>query len=291
MKTLDIAILVSEKFNKNQAFRDDLILQEALQNCGHRGEIVVWDDPAVDFNQYDLAIIRSCWDYDTRLEEFLSKMEVISHQLLLVNSYDLVKWNSDKSYLLELAQRGIAVIPSQIIHSLSEVSIPCHWQQVVVKPTVSASGKDTSRYFSYELDSIRKACQALLDKHKVPILQKYIASVETKGELSSVVIDSKITHTMVKTPAEGNFLVHDHYGGTSLVKLIGQGEEDYIRGILAKLDQIPLYMRIDYLPNPEGGFFLLELEEIEPGLYLSENKESPRLLAKAIIDRYEKWEG
>ncbi|WP_029408787.1 ATP-grasp domain-containing protein [Treponema pedis] len=284
MKRKKIAILVSGEYKK-QPTKDDLLLQNELQNRGYLADITVWSDTSTDFSEYDLAIIRSCWDYDSRLTEFLRQMKKIENSSLLYNPLDIIEKNSDKRYLLDLQTTGIKITPTVTADNLNNLNIPSEWKKVVIKPNISASGKDTYRYSIDEEEKIKAACSDIIEKGKLPLIQKYISSIETFGEHSSIVIDGKITLTVKKTPAKGGFLIHKHFGGSSTSVQTSEKEKSFIRNILSKLESLPLYMRVDYLKDENDNFLLLELEQIEPHLYLTESVSGLEALTDGIIKR------
>ncbi len=284
MEKRRIPVLVCAKYGKQTPYQDDAYLCERLKEAGCDADITVWDDERIDYSDYDLAIIRSCWDYDMRVEEFLDKMKQISQKTHLVNSYKLIENNSDKRYLKELQDRGIRIIPTIIAEQPKEIKIPSLWKKVVVKPTVSASGKDTYLCEGKEFEKIKEICEVLYQKNKIPMLQQYFSSVETFGEHSSVVIDGQITFTMKKIPAKDSFLVHQYLGGSYIPVETSQEEVEFVKDLLQKLKQKPIYMRVDYLKGYEGRFYLLELEQIEPNLYLCRNEEGTKRLIRALLE-------
>ena len=118
---------------------------------------------------------------------------------------------------------------------------------------------------------IRAASAAILNQGKTAMLQEYLSSVEEYGERSSVLIAGKITFTMKKTPKSGDFLVHTHHGGTYIPVKTTLEEQQFLELLISKIGEAPLYMRVDYLRRKDGLICLLELEQIEPNLYLREN--------------------
>ncbi len=276
-----IAILVSKDYGPKTPFKDDLILKGFLNEKGFSVDIVQWDEE-IDFSIYSAAIIRSCWDYDKRVDEFLAKMKCISKECMLFNPYDVIKKNSNKKYLFDLKDRGIHIIPMQLVEDVNSISIDKDWDKIVIKPTISASGRNTYRFNRKDMDNIKKVCKDIINMNKEPIIQKYILSIETTGEYSTIVIDGKILFTVNKKPKEGNFLVHHHFGGTFNIVDISNKQIEFINDLISKLDYIPLYMRVDYIEE-DGIIYLLELEEIEPGLYISYNEEIAKELSDAIL--------
>ncbi len=291
----DLAILVSEKYFK-EIHPDDLALKEIMEKLGCSVEITAWDNHNFDYRRCNIAIIRSCWDYDQRVDEFLQRMHEIEKQCQLFNSYAMIKKNSSKLYLTELKKKGVPVVPSVFIKSLSErksALLEFNTKQLVIKPTISASGRDTFRINSENKKAIDEAVNAILEKKKEVLIQPYQESIETLGERSTVVIDGKPVFTMLKKPAPGNFLVHQHWGGNYSKTEITEKDRFFIRSIFNKLDSLPLYARVDYIYDYNQFPMLLELELIEPNLYLSEKHPGLEILAhrlSAIIEKGKKIE-
>lgn len=209
-----VAILVSQDYGPSHPYPDDALLCHAFEGMGNQSRIICWDDETVDYQQYDAAIVRSCWDYDKRLPEFLDKLAYIDQHTILLNPFEIIRENTDKRYLLKLEERGVPIVPTVVVKNIEELQMPESWQQVIVKPAVSANGRDTSLHPALDQQSIRAASAAILKQGKTVLLQEYLSSVEEYGERSSVLIAGKVTFTMKKTPKSGDFLVHTHHGGT-----------------------------------------------------------------------------
>lgn len=280
-----IAILVSQDYGPSHPNPDDALLCRAFEGMGHQARIICWDDETVDYQQYDAAIVRSCWDYDKRLPEFLDRLAHIDQQTALLNPFEIIRENTDKRYLLKLEERGVPIVPTVVVKNIEELQMPESWQQVIVKPAVSASGRDTSLHFGLDQQGIRAASAAIWKQGKTVLLQEYLSSVEEYGERSSVLIAGKITFTMKKTPKSGDFLVHTHHGGTYVPVKTTLDEDQFLKLLISKISKVPLYMRADYLRRRDGVICLLELEQIEPNLYLRENAEGLKLLAQETLKR------
>ncbi len=280
-----IAILASRDYGPLTPYPDDALLCESFNNLGHEAQIVCWDDESVDYTKYDGAVVRACWDYDRRLPEFLKRMEYIHQRTVLLNPYETIRENTDKRYLLKLKERGVPIVPSIIVEEAEELTIPFHWQKVIVKPTVSASGRDTSLFSGLDRQGIYEAANGILKQGKCVLLQEYLSSVEEYGERSSVLIAGNITFTMKKTPETGGYLVHRRHGGTYSPVQATSDEKQFTEHLLSQMDTIPLYMRVDYLRQKDGQICLLELEQIEPNLYLRENEEGLKLLVQETLKR------
>lgn len=283
-KTIDVVILVSLEYSLNH-HPDDLALQETLIARGYTVEIVAWDNRSYDFSQVKLAIIRSCWDYDERLEEFLIAMAKIEEKCILLNSWEMIRGNSNKYYLQDLKAKGIPIVPTVFIKDSAQILSALNnftTEQIVVKPVISASGRNTYRFHRTERELITEKVEELL-KFKDVMIQPYLNTIESKGEKSTVVIDGQIVYTMLKKPAAGNFLVHTHRGGKYVKDQADIKDQSFIRQVLDALPELPLYLRIDYLFDSAGNPLLLELELIEPNLYLAVNELGLQLLTDRLI--------
>lgn len=280
---IDFAILVSQKYY-NEPYIDDVVLKEELVSKGHTASIVAWDDKTVDFSLFKAAIIRSCWDYDQRLEEFLERLSLIQSKCLLLNPYKMVKENSSKYYLEDLEKRGVSVVPTVFIRSESdfqELTIDFNSEKVIIKPVISASGRDTYCHNANDDEGIENSIKEII-RTKPVMIQPYIKSIETAGERSTVVIDGQPVFTMQKKPAKGGYLVHKHWGGTYTE--ITPTEQDllFLKETMDLLEEKPLYMRVDYVYGNDKKPLLLELELIEPNLYLSQNTLGLKILSDKL---------
>ena len=174
---------------------DDQFLVKALEARGLFASPVVWTGPT-DWSAYTAALVRTPWDYQDRLDDFLAFTR--SLPVPLWNSPEQLAWNASKTYLLDLASR-VPVVPTLLDPTWDEVP----WDEVVVKPVIGASSRGLSRL---------QRGQPL----PVGLIQPYLPSVATRGELSLVFLDGRFTHAIRKQPAPGDFRVQEHLGGRSL---------------------------------------------------------------------------
>ncbi|SMP65613.1 ATP-grasp domain-containing protein [Anoxynatronum buryatiense] len=278
-----VAILVSEKYALTP-HADDLALKEHLESFGLQATLVPWDDASVSFDAFDLAIVRSCWDYQHHVSAFLDRMQHIGQQCILVNPTATIVWNSDKRYLQEIAARGIPIVPCHFVDSADALTPNC-WpftaEKLIIKPTVSASGYDTHLVNAHDFSAIQE-CVRSFGEQKTAIIQPFISSVKTAGERSAVIIDGMPMFVMKKTPADEGFLVHEHWGGTYTETTLTEKDQLFLSRLVDVLNPMPLYMRVDFLYDHQGDPLLLELELIEPNLYLSRNPAGLELLGQAI---------
>lgn len=261
----------------SQLSEDDQLLLPLLRVKGIEAQPVIWDDAKVDWAAFDQVIIRSCWDYHLRLPEFLAWVSVLqSSNVKLQNSTQLVRWNSDKHYLRQLEAMGVRVPDTVWLEEGEERQVgdilrTRDWDCAVVKPTVSATAYRTQRVTHGE--SGQTVCGPLM-------VQQFLPEVILRGEWSLIFIDGKYSHAVRKFPAEKDFRVQIQFGG----RVESAAASAYfIQEASAIVDQLPepvLYARVDGVER-NGEFLLMELELIEPVLFLSLCAAAEKL-AKAI---------
>ncbi len=283
-----IAILVSQKYAQ-EPIEDDELLRDALIDEGFKAEIIAWDNES-ELKNYDVGIVRSCWDYHDRKDEFIFQLEEYAKSMRIFNSVKTIKWNSDKRYLLEFAEK-FNVIKSKAAANTEELNSILNSfdeEMLVLKPTVSASGMNTFRVHSKNHAEVLDTAKQIFDLGKSVLVQKYISAIEERGERSIVVINGECTYAFEKMPAKGNFLVHQHWGGSFRSSKVCEEDCSLAKKITQILSEIlnekPLYMRIDLLyENNEP--YILELELIEPGLKISQADKSLKAFIKGIKER------
>ncbi|ONI74313.1 hypothetical protein BWI15_13385 [Kribbella sp. ALI-6-A] len=261
----------------------DLPLVPALRAAGLEPDVRVWTDPSVDWSSYDAVLLRSVWDYHTRYLEFTEWLGQLDKAgVRLINDSGLVRWNSDKSYLLELRERGVAIVPSQVAAGacLREVVGGLSGQEIVVKPTVSASALHTVRGVAGS-EELSRAMDDLPDT--VYLVQPFQPEVQTDGEWSLMFFGGVYSHAVVKRPGTGDYRVQHEYGGTAeqaeppAAVIAGATEA------LAALSTTPAYARVDGIVSA-GRFLLMELELIEPYLFLTDHTPAFDTFARTIAD-------
>lgn len=279
---------------------DDRSLLAALQARGASAVSVIWSAEAQWDVPYAAVVVRSCWDYHRRLEEFLAWVHRLEARgTLVLNAPPLLRWNVRKSYLLELAAEGIPSVPTLLgdagdlpglfahVEALADVTPT--WRTVILKPEVSASAfctvrltRDARRGFALDRLDALPAGRVLV--------QPFQPSIETDGELSLAFIDGTYSHTVLKKAAPGDFRVQSEYGGTAIAveppTAARHRAEEVLRALrrrhtLGAAD--PLYARVDLLAADEH--LLMELELIEPALFLACHPQAADRLAAAILER------
>lgn len=283
----DVALVTCSQFP--ELSRDDGALLAALTRRQVRARPAVWDDRGVEWSSTRLCVIRSTWDYTTRREEFLAWAETVSGEAQLWNPVEVLRWNTHKTYLRDLAFQGISIVPTVWLAAGSRVNLgpllaEQGWPEAVVKPAVSASARETIRVSSQTLKAGQVHLDRLLSAEDV-VVQLYLASVETAGELSVMFIDNEFTHAVRKRPARGDFRVQEEFGGSDERVTPTEGELELAGAALRAAGRATLYARADLVHGDGGALHLAELELVEPELFLRHAPEAAERLADAICAR------
>ena len=252
-------------------------------------EVVDWDDPGVDWGGFALVVVRSVWDYPRRREELLEWAERVAARAPLANPPGILRWNSDKRYLLDLARAGVPVVPTMIAAPGEAVAWP--EGEVVVKPTVSAGSIDTDRYPEARRAEARAHVARLHADGRSAMVQPYLSAVENRGETALVYVDGALVHTVRKGPMLMPGLVT--VGGLFVEEDIrpavaGDAERTLAERTLAAIPgpEAPLlYARVDLVFSDDGEPLVLELELVEPSLFLAHGPGVAGALVRAIARR------
>jgi glutathione synthase/RimK-type ligase-like ATP-grasp enzyme len=276
-------------------FRDDELLARALHERGAEAAIEAWDDPAVAWDRFDLVVIRSTWDYARRRDDFLDWVDRIGDRLH--NAPPLVRWNSDKRYLGDLAEAGVRVVDTRYVGPGDPP--PGLEGEVVVKPNVSAGGRDTGRFGPGTYGLAVELIEAIHASGRTAMVQPYLGSVDRLGETAVVCIDGEPAHALRKgpvlrpdeiAPVRGDGAAEVMYDPELVVAAEATAAElENARAIVGRIgehfDYLPLYARVDTIASGGGDPVLLELEVIEPTFYLNQVPATTAVVADAIIAR------
>ena len=247
---------------------DEAPLLRALAAAGVQAQVAAWDDPSVDWSRAGVVVIRSTWNYHQHLNAFLAWADAVSSVTTLLNDADVVRWNSHKGYLSELEKAGIAITPTELLYRGSEATLAGimrsrQWSDVVIKPAVSGGSYRTLR--SQGQAHGEEHLRDLLQDSDV-LVQAYLPSVEARGERSMIFIDGQLTHAVRKSPR-----FQDDDEETIAVKptaMESQFAEDVISACPFPSDKL-MYARVDLAPLADGALAVMELELIEPSLFLT----------------------
>jgi glutathione synthase/RimK-type ligase-like ATP-grasp enzyme len=271
---------------------DDPILLAALVETGASADVVPWDGELVDWSWYDIAVVRSTWDYALRRPEFLGWARATAAVTRLRNDPAVLAWNTDKAYLAELADAGVPVVPTTVLRPGDDVQRPDD-DEFVVKPAIGAGSVDTARYTAAERPTALAHVRRLLDAGRTVLVQPYQGSVDELGETALLFVDGQFSHAARKGAllrAGGGLAASD--GQLFAAESMSATEASPAERALADevLDAAPLdrtsllYARVDLVAGDNGSPLLLELELTEPSMFLAHApKEAVADFARSIV--------
>ena len=270
-------------------------LEAAARAAGVAPSIVEWDDASVDWPSFDLVVLRSTWDYSTRLPEFLRWIDRISPLTTLVNPREVVRWNTDKHYLAHLAKAGVPVVPSTFIEPGDDAGRALDAfrasaaDEFVVKPSVGAGSRDAQRYGRDERDAALAHAKRLLDADRSVLMQPYLARVDAHGETALIFFAGAFSHAIRKGPLlkRGEGPTRALFATEHIMPRTPSADEIAVaeRTLAAMPFGELLYARVDLIHDDDGAPRVLELELTEPSLFFEHAPGSADRFARAIVER------
>ena len=244
-----------------------------------------WNDKSIAWESFDAAVIRSAWDYVPVREEFLQFAKNVETKTKLFNSYEVMKWNTNKTYLSILENKGVPIIPTKFANNLDEALPAIRWAfekapAVAIKPTVGAGARLAGKA-STEVEAIDYV-KKILEAKRTVIIQPYILSVDDEGEKAIIVINGEISHAAKKVPA----LTKGGHGDAAGQLEITTEMRDIVKNISNAVSEWNdlLFARIDVVRMGEK-LVLMELELTEPWLFMQFRPEAGVDLFKALKHR------
>lgn len=262
--------------------RDDQLVSNSLKRQGHRVEYRDWRRCETT-EGFDGVLIRSTWDYQKHLDEFLRWCMRTENDSKLINSANIIKWNCDKNYLKEFKSIVPSLFTSKAdLISNGKIALE-QYQEIIIKPTISGSAQGLMRIKEKEsLETISAD-----DLYSEYLIQPYLQSIETSGEVSLIFFKSKgetvFSHGTVKRPANGEYRVQEEYGGSTTYLEMDKGLIDFSLSELETIKYPFSFVRVDVV-NWENDPMISEIELIEPDLYMRCAPDSADLFAEAIIN-------
>jgi limonene-1,2-epoxide hydrolase len=263
---------------------DESLLLQALEGAGIDAQVLAWDDEAAPFVGQDLVVLRSTWNYFERVDDFVAWVARTAKTTLVLNPPEIVAWNARKTYLSELEKRGIDIVPTEFVlhraaRSVADILREREWDEVVIKPVVSAGSFRTERFSKASLAEAQVFLDGLVADRDA-MVQRWMPSVETYGERSLVWIDGEVTHAIRKTPRFA--------GGAEQVSgdiAIADDERAFAERALAPFAAELLYARVDMVRDGAGTLRLMELELIEPSLFFQQSRAALTRFVSALARR------
>jgi len=267
---------------------DDQLLTAALRRQGVGVAAAVWNDPQVAWQEYDAIVLRSCWDYHLHPAAFLRWLDHLEqpavHPPRVYNDVPTVRWNMTKTYLRDLegavATAPTVWVPQGAATTLQAIVDSVGWEELVVKPTVSATAYKTWRVERTRARQHEARFARLIGERDV-MVQQFLPAVLREGELSLVFLAGEFSHAVRKRPATGDFRVQEQFGGTAERADVEPGLIRQAAAAVAASPGKPLYARVDGVVV-DGGLVLMELELVEPTLFFGLESAAADRLAIAI---------
>lgn len=263
---------------------DDDLAIGPLRELGFAVSTISWRQTARKWSEFEAVIIRTPWDYQSSPDEFLRVLAEIEKQTRLENHLDVVRWNLAKTYLRDMGSRGTRIVPSiwQPQYSKQEFE---HWRSVlradelIIKPVVSATAEHTYRLASYD-----RSLEGIFATRPF-LVQPFIPNIVDEGEFSLFYFNGRYSHAINKLPKANDFRVQEEHGG--IITAMEPDDELLLAGddVVSKIEQDLLYARVDFVRDGDGELCLMELELIEPALYLRMDMQAPTRFARAIQER------
>jgi O-ureido-D-serine cyclo-ligase len=277
------------------------LLVEALQRAHAGVSTPCWDDPAVDWSSFDLALLRSTWDYVERIDEFLAWARRCANQTRLLNPPEVVAWNTDKHYLAHLHRAGVPVVPTRFVEpgEDAEAALAAFvdggaesavtFTQFVVKPSIGAGSRDAARFRVADRErALVHLLRLVAVERRSAMLQPYLERVDESGETAVIYLGGAPSHAIRKGPllrldqglVQGLFAPEDisaRQAGTDELSVAAAacGAIPYAT---------PLYARVDMIRDGQGLPLVLELELTEPSLFLAQGAGSADRLAGLLLE-------
>lgn len=271
---------------------DEPLLVAALAGRGISAAAADWADPDVDWAA-DLVVVRSTWDYARRREEFLAWARRVEQVAPLHNPADVLTWNTDKTYLGELAGAGIPVVPTAWASAVDQVAAAVdRWPgDVVVKPAVSAGARDTARYAPADRAAAQEHARGLVEGGRTAMVQPYQARLDGEGETGLVYLDGEFSHAFGKGallasgPLGAGLFAEERITSRTATpehRVVG---DRTVAWATEHTGGPPLYARVDLVPGDDGSPRVIELELTEPSLNVRVAEGAADRLAAAVAAR------
>ncbi|MEM7230369.1 MAG: hypothetical protein AAF432_16305 [Planctomycetota bacterium] len=267
---------------------DDRVIVSALRDHGFTVEVSVWDDASIDWSDTRLCVVRNTWDYHKKLDSFNAWLLKTDLVCPILNGLDTMLWNSIKWYLHELKNRGVPIIDTIWIRQgqtieVEEMLAKLSSDEIVIKPTIGATAHLAARLRRDDAAAVADHLRAVLG-HADAMVQPFIPSVLETGEISIMVFDGVFSHAVRKKPKQGDYRVQDDFGG-SIERYEPDAQQISLAEHIAGEVRECAYARIDLVQDDAGAWRVIEVEMIEPALYLAYGDHALRDFIETITSR------
>lgn len=288
-KKMKVAIVTYESkgsYPDYNAEDENIVLGNILKDFGLDFKLEIWSNPQVDWTQFTHLLIKSPWDYFDRYAEFLVWCNYIkSLGVKVFNDMDTILWNSDKKYLLDVQKKGFHIVPTFFLDKGKEPDLESCFQQfntdlLVIKPTVSGGSKNTIKLDKKDWKTQKPTIDSFVETEEY-MVQPFIEEIASVGEFSYLFFNGQFSHAVLKSAKSGEFRVQHYFGGQ--VKSVNPSKDQLqkIQQIVDEFAEDTLYARVDGVWI-EGVFYLMELELIEPYLFLFTSESAKNNYREAV---------
>lgn len=270
--------------------RDLPVLRAALEDAGAEAVVGYWDDPDVDWAAFDLVVIRSTWDYSWRVAEFVAWAERCGKLTRLANPAAVVRWNTDKRYIGDLAEAGVPTVPTRYLAPGAPAEFPDD-REYVVKPTSGAGARLAARYRPEERETALRQLERMHDRGLTAMVQPYLTSIDTAGERALQFYGGRFLHASRKgavlepgTAYDADKVAHPRLEPWQPTPAELAVAERALGAVPRWTDGSELlYARVDLVDGDDGNPCVMELELVEPNLFLWLHPESVPVVAEAVV--------
>lgn len=261
-----------------------------METMGWRVESLPWRTPGTDWDRFDAVYIGRPWDYPQEVQHFMHVLASIDRsRAILVNDIDRVRWTIPKTYLRDLENRGVAIVPSIWGGEMDAATLESALNQfavdrIVVKPVISSNATDTFVLERNEHSGVANMLAETFSSRDF-VIQPFIENIQREGEYSLFYFNRRFSHAVQMVPRCGDFRVQEEYGADIVSIEPEAALLEVGRRVMQMVAPLPVYARTDFVRGPDGGFLLMELELIEPSMYLRMDRAAPLRFATAF-DEY-----
>lgn len=266
---------------------------DAVRDLGYTPVEVAWRQPC-DWDDFAIVYTAAPWDYPQHPDEFKQALAAIQRSnAVLINDYDTLLWNMDKSYLKDLQGRGVNIVPSRWFADISPSVIDAFFDdfesdKLVIKPNVGGNAADT---YVLERPLPAELHELLLQRfvNREYIVQPFVDAIRDEGEFSLFFFQGGYSHAIQKVPKSGDFRVQEEHGADIRPSEPPAELKQLATDVFKNLDPVPAYGRGDWVRGLDGSFLLMELELVEPSLYLRTNRFAAARFAAALDQRFQEF--
>lgn len=262
-----------------------------LQAAGWTIDALPWRTENVDWDSFDAVYVGTPWDYPEDPRHFMQVLQTIDRSTaVLINDMELVSWSMPKTYLRDLAEKGVAIVPSIWADQYEPGMLDDAFDQfeagrMIIKPVISTNATDTFAIGRQDIPS-RDAELSEIFTNRPCVIQPFMENIQSEGEYSLFYFNRDFSHAIRKVPKQGDFRVQEEHGA----ELISVNPEPLLRQagdqVLQLVDPLPVYARVDFVRGPDGQFRLMELELVEPSMYLRMDDKAPQRFAMAFNEYF-----